>query len=84
MSYIPFSPSIFKTIIILRFPPIFTSQLYALYRPAAYIIFTALSLILNWLGLKLTIAIYRGLPIERLLPYIPYIPHIPIQSSNII
>ena len=39
---------------------------------AANVIFAALSLILNCPGLKLTIAIYRGLPIWRPLPYIPY------------
>ena len=45
--------------------------------------FTALSLILNYPGLKLTIAVYNSLPIGRPLPYIPYNPYIPIRSSNI-
>jgi hypothetical protein len=38
------------------------------------IIFTALSLILNYPSLKLTIAVYKGLSIGRPLPYIPYVP----------
>jgi len=42
------------------------------------IIFAALSLILNYPGLKLAVAIYKGFPIERLLPCIPYDPYIPI------
>ena len=50
---------------------------------AANIIFAALSLILNYPGLKLTIAVYKGLPIGRPLPYIPCNPYIPIRSSNI-
>ena len=37
---------------------------------AANIIFIVLSLILNCPSLKLTIAIYKGLPIGRPLPYI--------------
>ena len=48
------------------------------------IIFTALSLILNCPSLKLTIAVYKGLPIGRPLPYIPCDPYIPIQSGNIV
>ena len=50
---------------------------------AANIIFAALSLILNYPGLKLTIAIYKGLPIGRPLPYVPCDPYIPIWSSDI-
>jgi hypothetical protein len=51
--------------------------------------FAALSLILNCPGLKLTIAVYKGLPTGRPLPYvpcdpyIPYNPYVPIRSSNI-
>ena len=51
--------------------PNLTSRLYTLYRLAANVIFTALSLILNYPGLKLTVAVYKGLPIGRPLPYVP-------------
>ena len=78
MSYIPISPSKSKSIIVSSSSPNLTRQLYALYRLAANIIFSAFSLILNYPSLKLAIAIYRGLPIERPLPYIPYNPYIPI------
>ena len=78
MSYIPISASISKSIIISSSSPNLTSWLYALYRLAANVIFAALSLILNYPGLKLTIAVYRGLPMGRPLPYIPYNPYIPI------
>ena len=71
ISYIPTSLSISKSIIIFSFSPILTSRLYTLYRSATNIIFTVLSLILNYPSFKLTIAIYRGLPIGRPLPYIP-------------
>jgi hypothetical protein len=50
---------------------------------ATNIIFAALSLILNCPGLKLAIAIYKGLPTRYSLPYISCDPYIPIQSSNI-
>jgi len=83
VSYVPTSASIFKSIIIFSFSPILTSWLYTLYRSAINIIFTALNLILNYPSLKLTIAVYRGLPTGRPLPYVPYNPYIPIQSNNI-
>jgi len=89
MSYIPTSASISKSIIISGSSPNLTSWLYALYRSAVNIIFTALSLILNCPGLKLTVDVHRGLSIGRSLPcipynpYISYNPYIPIQSSNI-
>ena len=47
------------------------------------VIFAALSLILNYPGLKLAIAVYNGLPIGRPLPYVPCDPYIPIRSGNI-
>jgi len=40
--------------------------------------FAALSLILNYPGLKLAIAIYNSLPTGRPLPYVPCDPYIPI------
>ena len=41
---------------------------------AVNIIFTMLSLILNYPSFKLAIAVYKGFPIRRYLPYIPYNP----------
>jgi hypothetical protein len=49
--------------------------------------FTALNLILNYPGLKLAVAVYRGLPTRRPLPYVPcvpYVPYIPVRSSNVV
>ena len=79
----PTSASISKSIIISGSSPNLTGRLYALYRLAANIIFTVLSLILNYPGLKLAIAVYGGLPIGRPLPCVPYNPYIPIWSSDI-
>ena len=45
--------------------------------------FTALNLILNYPGLELTVAVYRGLPTRRSLPYVLYVPCIPVWSSNV-
>jgi len=84
MSYIPTSASISKSVIISGSSTSLTSRLCALYRLAVNIIFAALSLILNYPGLKLTIAIYRGLPIGHPLPYVPCNPYVPIWSGNII
>ena len=83
MSHVPTSASIFKSIIISSSSPSLTSWLYALYGLAINIRFTAFSLILNCPGLKLAVAVYRGLPIGRSLPYIPCNPCVPIWSSNI-
>ena len=78
MSYIPISPSKSKSIIISSSSPNLTRPLYTLYRLAANVIFSAFSLILNCPSLKLAVAVYKGLPIGRPLPYIPYNPYIPI------
>jgi len=75
---VPISAFIFKSIIISGSSPGLTSQLYALYRLAVNIGFTVFNLILNYSGLKLAIAIYKGLSTGRSLPYIPYNPYIPI------
>jgi len=89
VSCIPTSASISKSVIISSSSPNLTSQLYALYGLAANIIFTALSLILNYPGLKLAMDVHRGLPTGRPLPCVPcdpcvpYNPYIPIRSSNI-
>jgi len=78
MSYIPTSVSISKSVIISGSSPSLTSQLYTLYRSAVNIRFAMFSLIHNYPGLKLAIAIYRGLPIGRPLPYITYNPYVPV------
>jgi len=74
----PISASISKSVIVSSSSPNLTSRLYNLYRLAANVIFAVLSLILNCPSLKLAIAVYRGLPIGRSLPYIPCDPYIPI------
>jgi len=76
--YVPTSASISKSIIVSSFSPSLTSWLYVLYRLAANIRFATFSLILNCPGFKLAIAVYRGLPIRRPLPYIPCDLYIPI------
>ena len=83
MSCVPTSASISKSIIVSGSSPSLTGQLCALYRSAANVRFAAFSLILNCPGLKLTIAVYRGLPIGRSLPYVPCDPYVPIRSGNI-
>jgi len=72
--YVPTSASKSKSIINSSSSPNPTSRLYALYRLAINVIFTTLSLILNYLGLKLIIAVHKGLPIGRSLPCVPYNP----------
>ena len=74
ISCIPTSASKSKSVINSSSSPNLTSRLYALYRLAINVIFTALSLILNYPGLKLAIAIHKGLPIGHPLPCVPYNP----------
>jgi len=83
ISYIPTSASISKSIIISSFSPVLTGWLYALYRSAVNVIFAALNLILDCPGLKLAVAVYRGLPIGRPLPCVPCDPYVPIWSGNV-
>jgi len=83
ISYIPTSLSKSKSVIASGSSPVLTSWLYAPYKPATYIIFTALNLILNCPSLKLAIAVHRGLPTGRSLPYVLYVPYVPVQSGNI-
>jgi len=78
ISYVPTSASISEFIIVSSSSPIFTSWLYTLYGLAVNVIFTILNLILDCPGLKLAIAIHRGLSIGRPLSYIPCNPYIPI------
>ena len=83
MFCIPTSASISKSVIISSSSPGLTSQLYALYGLAINIRFAAFSLILNYPGFKLAIAVHGGLPIGRPLPYVPCDPCVPIWSGNI-
>ena len=83
ISYIPTSASISKSVIVSGSSPSLTSQLYALYRSAINVRFAIFSLILNYPGPKLAIAVHRGLPIGRPLPCVPYNPYIPIRSGDI-
>jgi len=83
MSCVSTSLSKSKFVITSSFSPVLASWLYAPYKPAVYIIFTALNLILNYPGLKLAIAIYGGLSTGRPLPCVPYVPYIPVRSGNI-
>jgi len=83
MSYVPTSLSKSKSVIASGSFPVLTSWLYTPYKPAIYVVFTALNLILNCPGLKLAIAVHGGLPTGRSLPYVLYIPYVPIRSSDI-
>jgi len=83
MSCIPTSLSKSKSVIASNSSPILAGWLYTPYKPAACIVFAALNLILNCPGLELAVAVHRGLPTGRPLPYIPCVPYIPIQSSDI-
>jgi len=74
MSYVPTSLFKSKFIIASSSSPVLTGWLYAPYKPAAYVMFAVLNLILNYPGLKLAIAVHRGLPTGRSLPYVPYVP----------
>ena len=73
MSYVPTSTSISKSVIISSSSSILTSWLCALYRSAINVIFTALSLIFNYPGLELAVAVYRGLLTRRPLPELLFI-----------
>jgi len=83
VSCVPTSLFKSKSVIASGSSPILAGWLYAPYNLAAYIIFTALNLILNCPGLKLAIAVYRGLPTGRSLPCVLYVPCVPIQFGNI-
>ena len=90
MSYVPTSPFISKSIITSSPSPVFTRRLCAPYKSALCVILAALNLILDCPSLKLTIAVYRGLPTRRPLPYIPcvpyvpYVPYVPVWSGDVI
>ena len=83
MSYVSINAFISKSVIISSFSLVLTGWLYTLYKLAANIIFATLSLILNCPSLKLAMAVYKGLPIERPLLCVPYNPYIPIWSGDV-
>jgi len=83
MSYVPTSLSKSESVIASSSSPVLTSWLYAPYKLAACVIFTALNLILNCPGLELTIAVYRGLPTGRSLPCVLCVPYVPVWSGNV-
>jgi len=83
VSYVPTSLSKSKSVIASGSSPVLAGWLYTPYKLAACVIFAVLNLILNYPGLKLAVAVHRGLPTRRPLPYILYIPYVPIRSGNI-
>ncbi len=84
MSYILTNPFISKFIIISNSSLVLIKWLYTLCKSAVYIIFAALNLILDYLSLTLAMAVYRGFPTGRFLPYILCDPCIPVRFSDII
>jgi len=83
VSYVPTSLSKSEFVIASGSFPVFAGWLYAPYKLAMCIIFTALNLILNCPGLKLAIAVHRGLPTGRPLPCVLCVPYVPVQSGDI-
>jgi len=84
VSCIPTSLSKSKFVIASSSSPILAGWLCAPYKPAACVIFAALNLILNYPGLELVIAVYRGLSTGRPLPCILYVPYVPVRSGNVV
>ena len=78
MFYVPTSLSKSKSIIAFGSSPVLASWLCAPYKLAVYVVFTALNLILNYPGLKLAVAVYRGLPTGRSLPCVLCVSYVPI------
>ena len=71
ISYIPSHPFISESVIFSGSSPVLTGRLCATYGPATYVIFAALNLILDCPGLEFAVAVHKGLPIGRPLPYVP-------------
>jgi len=84
MSCVPTSLSKSKFIIASGSSPVLASWLCAPYKLAIYVVFTALNLILNYPGLKLAVAVYRGLPTGRSLLCVLCVPYVPVRSSDVI
>jgi len=83
MSCVPTSLSKSESVIASGSSPVLAGWLYAPYKPAACVVFATLNLILNCPGLKLAVAVYRGLPTGRSLPYILCVPCVPVRSGNV-
>ena len=83
ISCVPTSLSKSEFVIASSSSPILTGWLCAPYKPAACVVFAALNLILNYPGLKLTVAVHRGLSTGRPLPYVLYVPCVPVRSSDV-
>jgi len=83
MSCVPTSLSKSKSVIASGSSPILAGWLYAPYKLAACVIFAALNLILNYPGLKLAVAVHRGLPTGHPLPCVLCVPYVPIRSGNV-
>jgi len=83
ISCVPTSLSKSKSVITSGSSPVLAGWLYTPYKPAACVMFTMLNLILNCPSLELAVAVYRGLPTGRPLPYVPCVPCVPIWSGNI-
>jgi len=83
MSYVPTSLSKSKFVIASSSSPVLAGWLCAPYKLAVCVIFAALNLILNCPGLKLAVAVHRGLPTGRSLPCVLYVPYVPVWSSNV-
>ena len=83
ISYVPTSLSKSKFVIAFGSSPILASWLCAPYKLAAYIIFTALNLILNYPGLELAIAVYRGLSTRCSFPCVLCVPYVPVWSGDV-
>ena len=83
MSCVPTSLFKSESVIASSSSPILAGWLYAPYKPAACIMFTALNLILNCPGLELAVAVYGGLPIGCPLPCVLCVPCVPVRSGNI-
>ncbi len=64
VSYVPTSPFISESIITSSPSPVLAGRLYTPYKLALYIILTILNLILDCPGLKLAVAVHRGLSIK--------------------
>ena len=72
-----------KSVITSGSSPILAGWLYAPYKPAMCVVFTALNLILNCPGLELTVAVHRGLSTGRPLPCVLCVPCVPARSGDV-
>ena len=76
MSYFPINPFISKSVIISSSSLVLIRWLCALCKLAVYIVFAALNLILDCLGLELAVAVPGGLFTRQPLFYVPCDPYV--------